>query len=651
MKIKYSLLATIQGTVLLLFLALTLQLTAFAQGTAFTYQGRLQSNGSSASGTYNLTFSLFNTNTSGVAIAVPVTNNAVLVTNGLFTVLIDFGIGAFTGTSNWLEIAVETNGGVSFTTLTPRQQLTPVPYAINAENTALLYKYGTANFFAGPSAGNVAMSGGYNTGVGVNALDSNSLGNDNTAYGSYALAANTSGNDNTANGGFALRNNMSGSENTANGAAALELNTSGSYNTANGSDALYANTTGSNNTANGYAALEFNTTGSENSALGSDALTANTSGGHNTAIGFSALTANTTGTGNTAIGHQSLAANVTGVDNTAIGGGVLTSNTVSENTGVGHHALNFNTTGSYNEAAGADALLNNTSGSDNTANGYQALTANTTGYDNTANGYKTLWHNTNGFYNTANGDQALFSVASGFENTANGYEALYYNIGSDNTANGTYALLWNQSGSNNTADGVLALFNNTSGNTNIALGYQAGYNLTTGGYNIDIGNQGVAAESRVIRIGIQGTQINTFIAGIYNTAVSGSAVVVNSSGQLGVAPSSRRFKENIRTMEDVSDVLYALQPVTFRYKPGIDPQGTPQFGLIAEEVEQVDPNLVVHDQEHGIYTVRYEAVNAMLLNEFLKEHKTVEAQNTEIQNLEKKLDELQAMVKQLATQK
>ena len=129
------------------------------------------------------------------------------------------------------------------------------------------------------------------------------------------------------------------------------------------------------------------------------------------------------------------------------------------------------------------------------------------------------------------------------------------------------------------------------------------------------------------------------------------ATFMNSSGQLGVAPSSRRFKENIRTMEDVSDVLYALQPVTFRYKPGIDPQSTPQFGLIAEEVEKVDPALVAHDDQGRIYTVRYEAVNAMLLNEFLKEHKTVEAQSTEIQNLEKKLDELQAVVKQLAEKK
>jgi hypothetical protein len=112
--------------------------TAFAQGTAFTYQGQLQNNGSPASGTYNLTFSLFGTNTTGTAVAGPVTNNSVAVSNGLFTVLVDFGPGVFTGASNWLEVAVETNGGVSFITLTPRQQLTPVPYAIYAEGTSNL---------------------------------------------------------------------------------------------------------------------------------------------------------------------------------------------------------------------------------------------------------------------------------------------------------------------------------------------------------------------------------------------------------------------------------------------------------------------------------------------------------------------------------
>ncbi|HMD53616.1 MAG TPA: hypothetical protein VKJ65_03580, partial [Phycisphaerae bacterium] len=209
---------------------------AAAQGTAFTYQGQLQNNGSPASGTYNLTFTLFNTNTSGVAIAEPVTNKDVIVTNGLFTVLIDFGSDAFTGETNWLEIAVETNGFGSFTTLTPRQELTPVPYAITAENlsgtlsAAQLTSIGNTNgdyllnFFVGPS-GNSTMSG-----------------SENTANGVDALLENTSGSDNTANGLDALFRNTSGSDNTANGADALSENTSGNYNTANGVDALLNNT-------------------------------------------------------------------------------------------------------------------------------------------------------------------------------------------------------------------------------------------------------------------------------------------------------------------------------------------------------------------------------------------------------------------------
>src|SRR5208283_3877863 len=192
----------------------------FAQGTAFTYQGQLQNNGSPASGTYNLTFTLFNTNTTGVPIAGPVTNNAVAVSNGLFTVLIDFGPGAFTGTSNWLEIGVETNGFSSFTTLAPRQQLTPTPYAIYAESAnglsgTLLASQLTSigntnsnygNFFVGPS-GNPTMSGSYNTANGVGALLFNTTGSYNMANGTYALYNNTSGSYNTANGVEALLSN------------------------------------------------------------------------------------------------------------------------------------------------------------------------------------------------------------------------------------------------------------------------------------------------------------------------------------------------------------------------------------------------------------------------------------------------------------
>jgi hypothetical protein len=189
---------------------------------------------------------------------------------------------------------------------------------------------------------------------------------------------------------------------------------------------------------------------------------------------------------------------------------------------------------------------------------------------------------------------------------------------------------FNTTGSNNVASGYLALYNNTTGINNIGLGVQAGNNLTTGNNNIDIGNQGVAAEANAIRIGTEGTQKKTFIAGISTTGVMGSAVKISSSGQVGVAPSSARFKQEIQSMDKASEALLALRPVIFRYKPEIDPEGVPQFGLVAEDVEKINPDLVVRDAGGKAFTVRYEAVNAMLLNEFLKEHRTVQEQQKEI---------------------
>ena len=181
-----------------------------------------------------------------------------------------------------------------------------------------------------------------------------------------------------------------------------------------------------------------------------------------------------------------------------------------------------------------------------------------------------------------------------------------------------------------------ALFFNTSGSKNIAIGLAAGANLTTGNNNIDVGNNGVGGESNTIRIGTQGTQTATFIAGIRGTPITGGIPVgVNSSGQLGVAPSSQRFKQNIQPMDKVSEALFALKPVTFRYKKEIDPAGTPQLGLVAEEVEKVNPDLVARDDEGKPYTVRYDAVNAMLLNEFLKEHRKVQEQEATITELKK----------------
>jgi hypothetical protein len=260
----------------------------------------------------------------------------------------------------------------------------------------------------------------------------------------------------------------------------------------------------------------------------------------------------------------------------------------------------------------------------NTAEGDSALFSLTTGADNTANGLAALYSDTTGGDNTANGDSALYHNTTGDENTANGVAALYYNTtGSYNTANGNSALNYNTTGSFNTADGLAALYSNTTGSYNIALGFNAGFNLTTGSNNIDIGNLGVAAEAHTIRIG-DANQTRTFIAGIGPAAFGGTAVYVNSDGQLGTRTSSARFKQDIHSMDKASEAILALKPVTFRYKQELDPQGIPQFGLVAEEVEKVNPDLVVRDAQGKVFTVRYEAVNAMLLNEFLKEHRTVQ---------------------------
>jgi len=316
------------------------------------------------------------------------------------------------------------------------------------------------------------------------------------------------------------------------------------------------------------------------------------------------------------------------------------------NTAEGDDALLNLTSGTNNTAIGFEALLNNTTGFQNTATGFQALERNTTGSDNTANGFFALGGNRTGFVNTAIGGFALGDNTTGGGNTATGFEALESNRAGDfNTATGFEALLSNTTGRNNTAAGQRSLSSNTTGNFNIALGPNAGDKLTTGANNIDIGNRGVAGEADTIRIGDQQTQTATFIAGIIGAAVAGPVVHINSSGQLGVPPSSARFKDEIKPMDKASEAILALKPVTFHYKHELDPDGIPQFGLVAEDVEKVNPDLVVRDAKGEIYTVRYEAVNAMLLNEFLKEHRKVQQQEATIVQIKK---DFRATVAQLA---
>jgi trimeric autotransporter adhesin len=308
----------------------------------------------------------------------------------------------------------------------------------------------------------------------------------------------------------------------------------------------------------------------------------------------------------------------TTISNTCYGSGALSSNTAGyNNTANGYFALNSNTGGYNNTANGYFALYSNTAGNNNTANGYFALYSNMTGYSNTAIGNSALYSNTEGSLNTAIGNSALLNNMTGGDNTAIGNYALLNNtFGSNNTANGWQALFYNTKGLYNTAIGNSALSLNKTGSNNVALGSSAGFNIT-GSDNVDIANRGVAGDSGVIRIGTSGTQTSTYIAGIRGTTVTkGVAVYIDSNGQLGVKKSSRRFKMDIRSLGTTSEKILNLRPVTFRYKQADEKGDHPrQYGLIAEEVAKVFPDLVQYDKEGKPFTVNFDSLTPLLLGE------------------------------------
>jgi len=259
-------------------------------------------------------------------------------------------------------------------------------------------------------------------------------------------------------------------------------------------------------------------------------------------------------------------------------------------------------------------VLNNTTGTYNTATGFGALSLNLVGSYNTANGPYCLYNNTASL-NQAFGFQAMFKNTTGSPNSAFGFRTLFSNT----------------TGKSNVAIGVNALHGNISGSTNIAIGNNAGTNVTIGNNNIEIGNGGTSSDNNTIFIGVQGTQTQTFIAGIAGSAVTGSDVVVNGSGKLGVVVSSARYKRDISDMGSSTDALMKLHPVTFTYKS--DPEAIKQYGLVAEEVDKVYPELVVHDDAGKVQSVRYSMLTSMLLNELQKQARKNEQQAEQIEQL------------------
>ena len=557
--------------------------------------------------------------------------------------------------------------------------------------------YPGGNTAEGQSALQNLTSGTYNSAIGFLSLLSTTSGQLNTALGAGALLAN-SGNQNTANGAGALLNNSTGSSNIATGAFALFNNTAGSGNIAVGYQAGFSLTSGNNNIDIGNigSTAESNTirigdpathvatflagitamspvapnqavlvdtttgqlgsadvstfgvviTGPDNTAVGDQALASNT-GESNTAAGFQALSSNTDGNENTATGARALFANINGGNNTALGSFALSSNVGGDptvpkgsfNNAVGANALGFNADGSFNNALGESALVSNIHASSNTAIGDLALGNNDVSGLGQAND------------NTAVGAEALSQNTDGNSNNAIGFYALGANVG-DTNGGGAY----------NNVIGVEAMATNLNGSGNVAIGDSAGLGVE-GSFNIYIGfaagpsaDGSVISEDETIRIG-DSFKFACFIGGIAGVPVTGDPVVVAANGKLGILSSSARFKDDIKSMDKASEAILDLKPVTFRYKKEIDSKGSPQFGLVAEEVEKVNPDLVARDKGGKPYSVRYDAVNAMLLNEFLKEHKalirqqrTVDQQQATITRLEKQIEAFTAGLHKVSEQ-
>src|ERR1035441_10542686 len=690
---------------LVLFAALGLPMSAvLAQGTAFTYQGQLNNNGSPASGTYNLTFSLYNASSGGSQVGGTITNTGVSITNGLFTVILEFG-DPFDGTPHWLQIGVRTKGAILFSALSPRQELTPTPYAITDENVDGLVSasqligtlpsvvfsgvYGNpltlnnpANSFSGNGGGLTNLSAAQLTSIG------NATGGSDNFFVGPAGNPTTSGSYNTAEGVQALFYNTTGGGNTANGGFALFYNTSGYYNTAYGYQGLVLNTMGFQNKANGVAAVGNNTSGYYNTAIGVQALGYHTSGWYNTAIGDQALFYNTTGDGNTAIGYAALELNTNGFQNTANGVDALYNNTSGfENTANGVAALQNNTSGSDNIALGYQAGYHITTGSFNIDIGNQGLSTDTNiirigsgqsqafiagvingnggGLTNLNASQLTSVGNTNGpnafdnFFvgpagnsmnsgagNTAIGSYALFMNTSGSDNTANGRGALFLNTsGSDNTANGTSALYNNTSGSDNTANGLAALFSNTSGGKNTADGGWALLNSTSGSNNIALGyyaGANISTGSYNIDIGNEGlsTDTNIIRIGSGQTTTYLAGAIMTSSDQ--------NIKGGFEPVDTkiVLEGVAALPITRWHYTNDV---ATPHLGPMAQDFRAafklgVDDKHIATVDEEGVALAAIQGLNRKL-------ESSVQEKEAEIQDLKQSVDELKKLVQSLSERK
>lgn len=553
------------------------------------------STGKPLTGTVAVTFALYDQQDGGTP-SWSETQNMEVDAQGRYTVLLGAASSAglpaeLFGSSDgrWLGVRVLAPGNAEL----PRVRWVSVPYALKAADAETLGGRPLSSFLMAPEAQSGANPVTAAPSAANSPLASTVTGTGAAGFIAKFTTATTLGDsvifEKTGNIGLGTTSPISklsvvgnitatGSI-AAGGILSLPKTTSTAVGVLNVGGVRFLHSFGGFNTFVGAAAGNMTMTGSDNTAVGNSALSSNTTGHNNASFGPSALGSNTTGFSNSAFGSGTLFANSTGSRNSAFGDG----------------SLLFNTTGTDNSAFGFNALLHNSTGLSNAGFGSGALNANTTGSFNAAFGMFALAFNTGGEHNTAMGYQALYSRTSGAFNVAVGERAL---------------------------------LNLTSGDANIAIGSGVGHNLTSGTQNIYLGSiQTASSESYTIRIGDVISQTAIFIAGIAGqTIASGTAVFINNAGQLGTITSSQRYKNDISDMDAESDLLMKLRPVAFYYKPELDDTHTRQYGLVAEEVAKIAPQLVAFDKDGAPQTVRYHFVNAMLLNEVQKQRQLLEEQ-------------------------
>ena len=623
-------------------------LTAHAQGTAFSYQGRLNDGTNAATGIYDLRFTIYDAVTGGTAHGA-LTNAATGITNGLFAVTLDFG-GVFNGANYWLELAARTNGGGAFSTLSPRQPVLPMPYAIyagNAGNAATATTATTANSASSVAAANItgivqlgqlpaAVVTNHESGMTLNGtFNGNGAGLTNlnlTGPSAYSALGNT------ANGYQSLNQNTSGTNNVANGFQSLYSNTTGYNNAANGAEALFANTTGIENTADGWNALNHNTTGVQNPANGSEALANNTTGNYNAANGVAALQSNTSGSYNTANGFFALQKNTTGQLNAANGG----------------WSLYANTTGSYNTANGEDALHNNTTGNQNTADGGLALNNNTSGSTNVDLGFQAGYNITTGSYNIDIGnmglatDTNLIRIGSGqtqaiIAGIITGNGGGLTNLNASQLASGTVPLAQ--------LPGVVVT-NNQSGLTlsgtfigdGSQLGNLSAYQLSSGTIPDSLLSPDVALLGASQTF--QGQNVFNSNVGIGNANPTNKLMVVNArcDGSSWINASDRNLKQGFASV-DAQAVLarvIAMPVQTWSYKAQPEQKHLgpvaqdfhAAFGLGADDVS------IATVDESGVALAAIQGLNQKL-----------NAKDAEIEALKQSVAELKQLVQTLAEKK